>query len=191
MSQALERYFGARDQQDRINQKSASMVKLLKGQIERCEKKLAQQEEDLSSAARMDEYRIMGEIINANLWQLKKGQTEATLPNFYDENGGSMTIPLDNQLTPVQNAQRYFKKYQKMCIRDSRLYMLVVLAVVIIRVLQVTPNKWTNLLDRMTEPLLSPIRAQLNKHLPESWNAVDLSPLVLLLLVWLVRAILL
>ena len=43
-----------------------------------------------------------------------------------------------------------------------RLYMLVVLAVVIIRVLQVTPNKWTNLLDRMTEPLLSPIRAQLN-----------------------------
>ena len=97
VSQALERYFGARDQQDRINQKSASMVKLLKGQIERCEKKLAQQEEDLSSAARMDEYRIMGEIINANLWQLKKGQTEATLPNFYDENGGSMTIPLDNQ----------------------------------------------------------------------------------------------
>ena len=72
-----------------------------------------------------------------------------------------------------------------------RLYMLIVLAVVIIRVLQVTPNKWTNLLDRMTEPLLSPIRAQLNKHLPESWNAVDLSPLVLLLLVWLVRAILL
>lgn len=71
-----------------------------------------------------------------------------------------------------------------------RLYMLVVLVVVIIRVLQVTPNKWTNLLDRMTEPLLSPIRAQLNKHLPESWNAVDLSPLVLLL-VWLVRAILL
>lgn len=113
VSQALERYFGTRDQQDRINQKSASMVKLLKGQIERCEKKLAQQEEDLSSAARMDEYRIMGEIINANLWQLKKGQTEATLPNFYDENGGSMTIPLDNQLTPVQNAQRYFKKYQK------------------------------------------------------------------------------
>ena len=72
-----------------------------------------------------------------------------------------------------------------------RLYMLIVLAVVIIRVLQVTPNKWTNLLDRMTEPLLSPIRAQLNKHLPESWNAVDLSPLVLLLLVWLVREILL
>ena len=112
-SEALERYFGARDAQDRISQKSASMVRLLKGQIERCEKKLALQEEELASAARMEEYRIMGELINANLWQLHKGQPQAELDNFYDENGGKLMIPMDIQLTPVQNAQRYFKKYQK------------------------------------------------------------------------------
>ena len=113
LSRALERYFGVRDARDRINQKSASMVHLLKGQIERCEKKLALQEEELASAARMDEYRVMGELINANLWQLKKGQKQAELTNFYDENGGTLVVPLDIQLTPVQNAQRYFKKYQK------------------------------------------------------------------------------
>ncbi len=113
VSQALERYFGARDQQDRLAQKSASMLRLLKGHIERCEKKLALQEEELASAARMEEYRLTGEIINANLWQLKKGMTSVTLPNFYDENGGAITVALDIQLTPVQNAQRYFKRYQK------------------------------------------------------------------------------
>ncbi len=113
VSAALERYFGARDQQDRLNQKSAAMVRLLKNHIERCEKKLAQQEEDLSNAAKLEEFRLCGELINANLWQLKKGMAEAVLPNFYDEDGGTMTIPLDIQLTPVQNAQRYFKKYQK------------------------------------------------------------------------------
>ena len=113
VSAALERYFGARDQQDRLSQKSASMVRLLKGQIERCEKKLALQEEELASAARMEEYRLMGDLINANLWQLHKGQDKAELYNFYDENGGSIIVPLDTQLTPTQNAQRYFKKYQK------------------------------------------------------------------------------
>ncbi len=113
LSTALEKYFGARDAQDRINQKSASMVRLLKGQIDRCEKKLALQEEELSSAARMEEYRLMGEILNANLWQLQKGMEAAELPNYYDENGGTLRIPLDVQLTPTQNAQRYFKKYQK------------------------------------------------------------------------------
>ena len=113
VSQALERYFGSRDQADRLSQKSATLVRLLKTHIERCEKKLAQQEEDLTNTARLEEYRLFGELINANLWQLKKGQSEATLPNFYDEEGGTVTIPLDIQLTPVQNAQRYFKKYQK------------------------------------------------------------------------------
>ncbi len=113
VSAALERYFGARDRQDRISQKSASMVRLLKGHVERCEKKLSLQEEELASAQRMEEYRIMGDLINANLWQLKKGQMQAELVNFYDENGGTMTVPLDVQLTPTQNAQRYFKKYQK------------------------------------------------------------------------------
>ena len=113
VSAALERYFGSRDRQDRLNQKSASMVKLLKTHIERCEKKLAQQEEDLSNTAKLEEYRLMGELINANLWQLKKGQAEAQLQNFYDEEGGMITVPLDIQLTPVQNAQRYFRKYQK------------------------------------------------------------------------------
>lgn len=113
VSAALERYFSTRDRQDRLNQKSAAMVKVLKNHIERCEKKLAQQEEDLSNAAKLEEYRLMGELINANLWQLKKGQSEAQLQNFYDEEGGMITVPLDIQLTPVQNAQRYFKKYQK------------------------------------------------------------------------------
>ena len=113
ISGALERYFGARDQQDRISQKSASMVRLLKGQIDRCERKLALQEEELAGAARMEEYRLMGELINANLWQLHKGQDKAELYNYYDENGGTMIVPLDIQLTPSQNAQRYFKKYQK------------------------------------------------------------------------------
>ncbi len=72
-----------------------------------------------------------------------------------------------------------------------RIYMLIVAAVIIIRLLGITPNKWTNLLDRLTEPLLSPIRVQLNKHLPESFRQIDLSPVVLMLLIWFVREIIL
>ncbi len=113
LSSALEQCFGTRDAKDRMRQKSASTVRLLRGQIERCERKLALQEEELASAARMEEYRLMGELINANLWQLQKGQREAVLPNWYDESGGSVTVPLDIRLTPAQNAQRYFKRYQK------------------------------------------------------------------------------
>ena len=89
------------------------MVRLLKTHVERCEKKLSLQEEELAGAARMEEYRIMGEVLNANLYDLKKGMREAVLPNWYDPAGGKITIPLDERLTPSQNAQKYFKKYQK------------------------------------------------------------------------------
>ena len=113
LSAALEAYFGIRDAQDRLRQRSASMVRLLKGHVERCEKKLGLQEEELSSAEKMEEYRIMGEVINAHLFELRRGMTEAVLDNWYDPAGGQITIPLDIRLTPSQNAQRYFKKYQK------------------------------------------------------------------------------
>ncbi|MBR3098720.1 MAG: NFACT family protein [Clostridia bacterium] len=113
LSEALEAYYGTRDMQDRLKQKSATMVRLLKGHVERCEKKLALQEEELANAARMEEYRVMGEVLNAHLYELKKGMEEAVLPNWYDPDGGTVTVPLDIRLTPSQNAQRYFKKYQK------------------------------------------------------------------------------
>ena len=112
LSEALEVYFGTRDARDRLNQKSASMVRMLKGQLDRCQRKLALQEEELSSAERMEEYRRMGEAINANLYQLKKGMTEAELPDWNDPEGGTITVPMDIRLTPSQNAQKYFKKYQ-------------------------------------------------------------------------------
>ena len=113
LSEALEVYFGSRDARERLNQKSAAMVRMLKSQLERCQRKLAMQQEELASAERMEEYRRMGEAINANLYQLKKGMTEAELPDWNDPEGGMLTVPLDIRLTPSQNAQRYFKKYQK------------------------------------------------------------------------------
>ena len=113
LSEALEIYYGTRDVRERLNQRSASMIRTLKGQMERCQRKLAIQLEELSSAERMEEYRRMGEAINANLYQLKKGMAEATLTDWNDPEGGTITVPLDIKLTPGQNAQKYFRKYQK------------------------------------------------------------------------------
>ncbi len=113
VSQALDAFFSTRDQAERITQKSASLNRLLKTHIERCEKKLALQLQELENSARMEEYRIMGDLITANLYQLRKGLESVKLLNYYDPDGNYIDIPMDKQLTPVQNAQRYFKRYQK------------------------------------------------------------------------------
>ncbi len=113
LSAALDRYYASRDAKDRLSQKSASMIRTLKGHADRCNRKLAMQEEELASAERMEEYRRAGDAIQANLYQLKKGMTEAVLPDWSDPEGGTITVELDKRLTPVQNAQKYFRKYQK------------------------------------------------------------------------------
>ena len=113
LSEALDTYFGSRDARDRLNQRSATMIRMLKSQLDRCQRKLAIQMEELSSAEQMEEYRRRGEAINANLYQLQKGMAEAVLPDWNDPDGGTITVPMDIKLTPSQNAQKYFKKYQK------------------------------------------------------------------------------
>ena len=112
-SAALDAYFYERDRRDRMNQRASSMAHTLKNHIERCEKKIAIQNEALESAARMEEYRQKGELIQANLYRLKKGEPVATVDNYYSENCEPIDIPMDVSLSPAQNAQRYFKLYQK------------------------------------------------------------------------------
>lgn len=112
-SAALDAYFFERDRRDRMAQKSSSLAHTLKNHIERCEKKIAIQVEALEGAEKMEEYRQRGELIQANLYRLKKGEPFAEVENFYSEACERIRIPMDVSLSPAQNAQRYFKLYQK------------------------------------------------------------------------------
>ena len=112
-SAALDAYYYERDRRDRMNQRASSLAHTLKNHIERCEKKIALQNEALEGAARMEEYRQKGELIQANLYRLKKGEPVARVENFYSEDCELVDIPMDVSLSPAQNAQRYFKLYQK------------------------------------------------------------------------------
>ena len=112
-SAALDAYFYERDRRDRLNQRSASLAHTLKNHIERCEKKIAIQNEALESAARMEEYRQYGELLQANLYRLQKGEPTAVVENYYSPDCEPISIPMDVSLSPAQNAQRYFKLYQK------------------------------------------------------------------------------
>lgn len=113
LSAALDAFYFGRDRRDRMNQKSQSLKRLIKTHLERDEKKLALQEEELTASAKMEEYRIAGELLTAQGYLVPRGAETVALPNFYDPSGGTVEIALDVALTPAQNAQKYFKRYRK------------------------------------------------------------------------------
>ena len=113
LSEAQEAYFRTRDRAERIRQKASALNRVLKNNVERCEKKLGLQLSALQDSERMEEYRVKGELLSASLYQVERGMKEIELPNYYAEDLAPLRIELDVKLSPAANAQRYFKLYQK------------------------------------------------------------------------------
>lgn len=113
MSEAVESFYRERDKKERMAHKSARLVKLVSTNIERCAKKLSLQTAELSDTANMEKYKKYGELITANLYRIKAGDKAAVVEDYYEETCPQVTIPLNTQLSPAENAQRYFKKYAK------------------------------------------------------------------------------
>ena len=113
LSQAMDLFYSGRDRLDRMNQKGASLKKQVRTLLERSEKKLALQQEALDEAQDADRYRLFGELLSAQLYRVPKGAKKILLDNYYDESGGAVEVPLDETLSPAQNAQKYFKRYRK------------------------------------------------------------------------------
>jgi len=111
-SAMLESFYAKRDEAYRINQKTVDMRKLISTHQERCRKKSFMYDRTLEEVKNRDNLRIKGELLTAYLYLVEKGADSFTAENFYDDNK-PMQIALDSSLTPAENAQRYFKQYNK------------------------------------------------------------------------------
>jgi len=114
LSQAIEEFYLQRDRQDRIREKSHALRRFLQTALERAEKKRAIQLQTLQDARDRDELRKKGDLITAQLHSLKKGAAVVEVPDYYDENMPLVRIELDPSLSPAENAQRYYKRYNKL-----------------------------------------------------------------------------
>jgi len=112
-STLLDHFYETRDWLDRHRQQAGALVKSVTNLRDRSGRKLELQKEELAQAEDRERYREQGDIITANLHALTRGQESLTTLNFYDPDGGEITIPLDPLKTPGQNAAAYYKRYNK------------------------------------------------------------------------------
>jgi predicted ribosome quality control (RQC) complex YloA/Tae2 family protein len=113
MSQALDYYYEKKMAQEALDKQKYNLHKVLNKELERLYKKRLIQEKTIAQAKDAEPLRLMGELLTANIYRLKKGMIEVTVENFYDPTNGLITIPLERDLSPAQNTQNYFKKYNK------------------------------------------------------------------------------
>ena len=113
VSEAVESFYIKKASSESIRQKCGDLSKTVAINLDRCRKKLQLQGEILAKAAKRDKYKIYGDLITANIYQISQGMEEAKVINFYSENGEEVTIPLKTDISPAKNAQRYYQKYNK------------------------------------------------------------------------------
>lgn len=113
VSSLLDTFYTTRDMHERMRQKSADLVRLLSNNIERVSKKLVILSKTLSDSENKDKYKIYGDLLIANIYSIRQGQKTAQVQNYYENGSPVVEIALSPQLSPSENAQRYYKKYNK------------------------------------------------------------------------------
>lgn len=113
-STLLDEYFSATDRREILKSKSAEIARYINSTVDKISKKLINQHEELAESKDREKYKIYGELITANIHMIEKGASKCNLVNYYDENLAMTEVPLDPKISAARNAQKYFKKYQKL-----------------------------------------------------------------------------
>ena len=114
LSEALERFYLRSNREHKMHQRTLMLKKTLAQRIERYRAKLGKQELEKNDAENADQYKICGELLLANLYSLEKGMNKAVVLDYYQDPPEQKSIDLDTRLEPTENAQAYFKKYNKL-----------------------------------------------------------------------------
>lgn len=113
LSQLLDLYYHDKAERDRVKQQGSELLRKIENELHRNQKKLQKREKTLADSENAEEYRQKGELLTTFMNQVPRGATTVTLPNYYEEDR-PLEIALNPALTPNQNAQKYFQRYQKL-----------------------------------------------------------------------------
>ncbi len=113
MSEALTEFYDAITLKENVASEKHKLKQALAKQKKLLTRKERELQKDLESAEKAEDYRINGELLLANLHNITRGQKQVELQNYYSPELDTLTISLNPELTPSDNAQSYFKKYTK------------------------------------------------------------------------------
>ena len=112
LSQLLDVFYKDKAERDRVKQQASELIRRVENELQKNRQKLKKQEKELQATENAEEFRQKGELLTTFLHQVPNDQDQVILDNYYTNQ--PITIALDKALTPNQNAQKYFKRYQKL-----------------------------------------------------------------------------
>jgi len=113
LSALLDHFYHDKAERDRVKQQGGELLKKIDNELKRNQTKLQKRQQTLRDSENAEAFRQKGELLTTFMAQVPRGAQSVTLDNYYEENR-PLSIDLDPALTPNQNAQKYFQRYQKL-----------------------------------------------------------------------------
>ncbi|HEY8910430.1 MAG TPA: NFACT RNA binding domain-containing protein [Desulfosporosinus sp.] len=113
LNDAITGFYQSKSTNNTLESKRGSLRKVVQEQQAHFSKKLKIYDEAMSSAESGLAYQKWGELLTANLYRMPEGSPEITVEDYYDPGLSSVTIPLNPHISAIDNAQRYYKRYNK------------------------------------------------------------------------------
>ena len=111
LNEGLNAYFKTTITSNVISEKKKSLLKYVNSQIKKFKKIEKNIKVDLKKNENFENYKNIGDILAANMHQIKYGMKKVTVFDFY--NNQEITINLDPLLSPNDNLNFYYNKYNK------------------------------------------------------------------------------
>ena len=122
LSAAIEAHYHKAEASHVIETVRNARAVILRKSIKKLGRRIQAWHEDLAKAEKYKSYARYGELIKANLGTIRKGQTDVTLVDYFDEELPNLSIPLDQTKTPQGNMDDYFRKHRKHLAAERELH---------------------------------------------------------------------
>ena len=119
LHECLDRFYESRGERERVKQRALDLVKIVDQHLQKNKHKLEKLINEQEAASTKDIQQLYGELITANMYQIKQGDESLETINYY--NNEPITIPLDPTKSPSMNAQYYYKQYNRLKTREIEL----------------------------------------------------------------------
>ncbi|WP_407268018.1 NFACT family protein [Radiobacillus sp. PE A8.2] len=114
VSAMLDDYYSGKAERDRVKQQAGDLMRFLKNELDKNVRKIKKHNQTLQKAEKAEHFKHLGELLTASLHTVKKGDKTASIVDYYDPPQKQISIELNPNKTPSENAQSYFKTYNKL-----------------------------------------------------------------------------
>ena len=112
-SELLDAFFTERDMLEHRQRNASNLRKTAQNALDRARRKMALQNDELEAAQNRERLREFGDLLTANFHTIRRGDHKAVVTDFFSPEPRDIEIPLDERLSPQQNAEYYYKQYKK------------------------------------------------------------------------------